>query len=546
MIKKFILVPLLKVLGVNADHFFALYSIKMKMDFRRTPNSLQTSGKKQTFGKQIFLYGLIGLMMLPMMFTLNDPIVAYSLFFAVIMVMTGSTMLVEFTSVLFDENENYILLSRPVSSRTLLVTRLAHIMTYISIITFSLSIPVSGFVVIKHGISAIPFLVSVFLASWFTLMIVVGFYMSMAKLVNGERFKDIINYIQIGLTIVIIGGYQILPRIFDIEGIGEITLSMTWWTYLIPPVWFAGLADLFRSGLDINNVILSILALLVSIVGAVVLIRLLSNDFDTVLSQNSVFSGKKEKIKNVEGKRSGYLKWWSNIVCVSHMEKKGWEFANNVTKRDRKFKQQAYPSIAYAIIIAVVMLIPSMKNMDNFWVELASSQKYLGLIFVGVVSIVTVSLLSFSNTPQASWIYNIPEIKNVNHLHSGALKLLIFKFFVPVYFFLSMLVFYIWGVKEVVYILIGASANLLWAVAGITIQKQPLPFSVHYDSMKKGGYTARMIFTMIITGAIIGIVFGLTYLPFFVSLVALFIIMSLIPFSYSKIRNRKKLPSVVT
>nr|WP_321410607.1 hypothetical protein [uncultured Carboxylicivirga sp.] len=546
MIKKFILAPLLKILGVNAEHFYALYSTKMKMDFRRTPNSLQTSGKKQTFGKQIFLYGIIGLMMLPMMFALNDPIVAYSLFFAVIMVMTGSTMLVEFTSVLFDENENYILLPRPVSARTLLVTRLAHIMTYISIITFSLSIPVSGFVLIKHGISVIPFLVSVFLASWFTLMIVVGFYMSMAKLVNGEKFKDIINYIQIGLTIVIIGGYQILPRIFDIEGIGEVTLSMSWWTYLIPPVWFAGLADLIRSGLDLNNVLLSILAIMVSSVGAVILIRLLSNDFDTVLSQSSVSSGKKEKPEKAEGRSSGYLNWWSNIVCVSYMEKKGWEFANNVTKRDRKFKQQAYPSIAYAIIIAVVMLIPSMKNMDNFWVELASSQKYLGLIFVGIVSIVTVSILPFSNTPQASWIYSIPEIKNVNHLHSGALKLLVFKFFVPVYVFLCILVFYIWGVKEVVYILIGASSNLLWAVAGITIQKQPLPFSVHYDSMKKGGYTARMMVTMIITGVIIGMVFGLTYLPFFVSLVTLILIMLLIPLSYSKIRNRKKLPIVST
>ncbi|MBS2097659.1 hypothetical protein [Carboxylicivirga linearis] len=545
MIKKLIVTPFLKLLGVNAEHFYSLYSMKMKMDFRRTPSGMQAGGKKQTFGKQILMYGVVGLVMLPLLFAVQDPKVSFSILFAMIMVMTGSTMLVEFTSVLFDENENYILLPRPISSRTLLFTRLAHIMTYISIITYSLSLPASIFILIKFGIAFFPFLIGVFLASLFTLLVVVGFYMSMAQLVNGERFKDIINYFQIGLTVIILGGYQILPRIFDIEGVGNMSLEMHWWVYLIPPVWFAGFTDLFISGMQLSGVILALTAIVASIFGAFVVVRLLANGFDVVLSQHSEVNTKNKKTKRIEGESKGFLEWWSKIVCVSSMERQGWNFANNVTKRDRKFKQQVYPMIAYAIILSVVMLMPDFKNLNNFWQEIAESKKYLAFIFIGFMCVVSASILPYTDSPEASWIYKIAKPKNTNHIHSGALKLIIFKFFTPIYLFLICFTFYVWGIQEAIYIVAGALLTVLWTVFGITLQKQPLPFSVHRDMLKKGGYTGRMIISMIITGVIIGLVFGVTLLPYWVSYAVIAVVSVFISLAYSKIRNKRQIPNKV-
>nr|WP_321452165.1 hypothetical protein [uncultured Carboxylicivirga sp.] len=544
MLKNIFLVPFLNLLGVDAKHFIALYSAKMKMDFRRTPNSFQSGTKKQSFGMQVVMYGIIGLVMLPLMFALKDAKVAYSIFFAMIMVMTGSTMLVEFTSVLFDEKENYILLPRPVSSRTLLVTRLAHIMTYISIITYSISLPTAVKILITDTVSFIPFLIGVFLSSLFTLLMVVGFYMVMAKLVNGEKFKDIINYFQIGLTVLIVGGYQILPRIFDIQGVGELALPNSWWIYLIPPVWFAGFTDLIIGGMLLSDLILAIIAVMVSLTGAVIVVRMLSNDFDTVLSQVSVASGKKEKVHKKEGKSKGFLNWCSKLVCVSKMEQQGWEFANNVTKRDRKFKQQVYPSIAYAVIIAVVMLMGDFKHLDNFVENIAASKKYLVFIFIGFMTVVSAGMLPYTDSPEGSWIYHMANIKTVNQIHSGALKLLLFKFFTPIYVFFIGFTFYIWGFNETLYIIAGAILTLLWAVIGVVFQKQPLPFSESRDMLRKGGYTGRMLFSMLITGIIIGLIYGVTLLPIWVAYVVILIGVLSIMLSYRMIRNRKVIPQL--
>ena len=110
----------LQWLGVDYPQFEILMRIKLTMDFRSSPTGFQTSSrKKRTFIYQLFTYSMLGLLFGVAAFSIGDLVLSLTIFFSIIMVSLTMTLLSEFTSVLFDQRDNYILLPRPVSHRTL-------------------------------------------------------------------------------------------------------------------------------------------------------------------------------------------------------------------------------------------------------------------------------------------------------------------------------------------------------------------------------------------------------------------------------------------
>src|SRR5699024_92681 len=82
------------------------------------------------------------------------------------------------------------------------------------------------------------FIVEVLLIVLFILALTALVYIIVLQFFSGEQLKDMINYIQILLSISIVIGYQIVIRSFEFIGF-EFMYEFAWWHVLLPPFWFA-------------------------------------------------------------------------------------------------------------------------------------------------------------------------------------------------------------------------------------------------------------------------------------------------------------------
>jgi ABC-2 type transport system permease protein len=496
----------IKWCGANYSQVENILKTKLTMDFR--PKSLKkgSSGKSfNSFRLQVGINMFMGIFISLWLIPINSLLLNLTIIFSMIIVLLGFTIVTGYSSVLFDHRDNQILLVRPVNDRTLLVSRLLHILVYIGFIAAAISLVPSVIILFKYGIlNFIAFWIALGLCSWITLLLTSLLYMVLSKVVSGERFKDMLNYLQIFMSVLIFGGYQIVPRILQQSILKNLTMDIHWWSYLIPPVWLAGFVDLFsRKAVSSENTILALTALFVSIAGASFMVRYLSSGFVDVLSEGAVEKAVNEN-RGVKRMRGFNL---CRLFCISEIERVGWKLAMSITKRDRKFKQAVYPSYGIMIVLAVLMLRPDFSSITATMEKLGDSKNFYLLIFFGFFGISSIAQLPFSDTPEGSWIFKTLPVKNHGHLLTGAVKAMLFKFFLPVTVVLLALTIFIWDIAKVPALILGFFLIILNSQLSIIFSKNSLPFTQSRDMVERGELTARMLIGIFIMGISIGLVY---------------------------------------
>lgn len=524
--------------GADYEQVLTILKTKLAMDFRRSPSMFHASGKSdKTFNFQLIILLFFGLFISAGFTSINNLLLNLTICFSIIMVMLGSSIITEFSSVLFDHRDNQILLVRPISNRTLLLTRILHIQVYIGFMAVALGAISSIVVAYKHGVLAfLAFWIAVGLCAWITLLFTTFFYMALSKVVSGERFKDLISYLQIIMAILIFGGYQFIPRLMDSEVLRNSAMEIHWWTYLIPPIWLAGFVDLFGSkAISIEIVTLAILALFASIAGAVFLVRFFSKGYENVLSEGAAEKVESEKTTVKEKTRFSPLR----LFCVSEIEQMGWKLAMSITKRDRKFKQAVYPSFGIIIVMAALMIKPDFSSFAATMEKVSENKNFFFFIFFGFFGTTAITQLPYTDTPEGAWIYKALPIKNHGHILTGAIKAMLFKFFVPILVILFAVSLSIWGSSKLPGLLVGSMLIILINQYSIIFMKMELPFTQARDMQQKGANMARMFLLMLLMGVTIGIVYLSLMMNIWIVIAICLVLLLAIINAYSQIRNRR-------
>jgi hypothetical protein len=485
-------------LGVDYYQFEILIRTKLIMDFRSSQTGFQTSGsKKRTFNYQLLTFSIFGLLFGIAAFTVGDLVLSLTIFFSIIMVSLTMTLLSEFTTVLFDQRDNYILLPRPVSNRTLLLLRLVHIQVYMGFIALSLSLATGVMMAVKYKVIIIViYFIAVGLSTWLTLIFTTFIYLLISKTVNGERFKDFISYTQIVIAILIFGSYQIIPRLIDSGVLKNVSISVHWWTYFVPPVWLAALVNLSLStGVTVQFLVLSSLAVVVPVAGAIILVRSLSKGFGNILADGSSESAAPQSSETFQAR---YYNRINKMFCISEMEKAGWNFTVATTSRDRKFKQSVYPYFGIMIIFAVVILKPNLANLAVSLQGSSEYSKYLFIVIAGFSGNAAIMQLPYTDTPEAAWIYKVLPLKGYGHLLTGAVKAILCRFFIPVYLIITILSMVLWGPTVLPQVVLSGLGNIMIALVGTIFQKKELPFTQVREMQQKGTNSLLAIFSMIL------------------------------------------------
>src|SRR5687767_14183573 len=271
---KLTLIPkgLYRRLGVDTRLLHTILRTKLMIDDRR-PNTLQQVQKKDskpissaTIGT-IFISTLLGLLYLGVFMFSEDAVTSLTLYFSLFFFMLSASLISDFTSVLIDVRDNYIILPKPVSDRTFLFARVLHIFIHVCKLILPMSLPGAIYIGMEFGLATtLPFLLMVLFLTFFVLFFINALYILILRITTPARFQSIISYVQIIFAISIYAGYQLLPRMASqMEGY-TLDVQQQPWIVLVPTYWFAAGWHVLTGGTThVLQVIAAVLSILVPV-----------------------------------------------------------------------------------------------------------------------------------------------------------------------------------------------------------------------------------------------------------------------------------------
>ncbi len=493
---------LIRRFGVDYDQFRAILGVRLVMDNRRHMSAMRNEGQKKprnTFFWTLCFYTFMGLFMSTMMFQIPSALAGVTIIHAFVMTMVGMSLVADLSAVLLDTTDVAILHPRPVSGRTLLAARIAHISAYLSLLALSLS---AGSM-IAGSFAYHPLFSVVFLATLVCSVVMVVFlaqvaYLVAMRLTDTERFRDLILYCQIGMTLVMLGGYQVMPRLMSLTSLKTLTIDDRWWIYYFPPAWFAAPIDLLTGHVGVVQIVLSVLAFVVPAVCLIVVAGPLAPGFSRALSK--LHDGPTAKKSTTDRpNRPAIGSRIARVLTASATERAAFELCWQLTGRDRSFKQRTYPTVAFSLIMGGVMVFNTASGATDVLGTLRESKVYLfALYIVCMMAPITIIQLRFTTQLEAAWVYFALPIARPGDVLVAAFKVAVVRFALPVFFVVAVLTFAVWGVGVLDDIILAACAALLGIVLQALVFGRYFPFSEEFVASEQTGQLGRSILLFLV------------------------------------------------
>lgn len=505
-------------MGVNTQQLKSILTIKLAMDDRRPSSFQQTRAQKNkkpvklaTLGTMLLTL-LMGTFFLFSFFVGNDDVTKGTIYFSMYIFMLAATLISDFTSVLIDVRDNMIILPKPVSDKTFLLSRLLHIVIHISKLILPMTLPAMVLLAKYRGIGGVSsFAFLVFLATLFTIFLINALYIFILRVTTPEKFKTIISYFQIFIAILFYASYQLVPKLINKAAIENYRVGDSPFIWLAPPYWFANTWHLLNNAdFSIAAIISMVLSIAVPIASIWVVIKYFAPNFNRKLSMISGSEGSTSPIakdgKPIRSTTSTYLTLVSKWFSRKGAERMSFLLTYKISSRSREFKMKVYPSMGYLVVYLVMIFFTNKKISlsDLHYGTTSSKILFISLIyFSSFILIMACGQIQYSEKFKAAWIYFTTPIKEPGLLISGAIRAMIVKFYFPLISIVSILSVVFMG-PAIIPNLVLACANQLFITAMVGyISIRELPFSHAQDQVKIN--FIRGIFTFLIPATIAGL-----------------------------------------
>jgi ABC-2 type transport system permease protein len=500
--------PLWRSMGADTEQLRAILNVRLMLDDRKPAGLMgmqrQKKKKNMKFATvfNLFMFGMLGFFYMFPLMVINDRVLAISVYYSLMLTVVTFMLITDFSAVLFDARDKFILFPRPVSDRTIVLARMLHVFIYLFRVIVPMSLAGWIFLGVNEGWKAallfvVPLLLLVFLA----LFLVNGIYLIVLRLSKPEKFKDIINYFQILAAVIFFITVYFVPRVFDPKHPMDFDPKNLQWLRYVPSYWLAtcwtwiGLTP-FIAG----TALYSVFAVVLPLVCLYILVKWLTPQFTRRISGIDTEYVRATPVKAGKSTNSTLYQTMAGIFNRSDDAKAGFMIAWLQTSRNRNFRMRVYPSFAFVPIYFVYLLTQGQSFSESFS-TLADSAKYLLLLYLS--SFVMVNALNYimmSDQYKAGWVYYAAPIMVPGKVMVGALKAFWVKFFLPFFAVLSAFVLYIWGVKVIWDILLAlTNVSVLFACMA-RISYRSLPFSQPEQMKQSGGRIIKAMGMMLIPG----------------------------------------------
>ncbi|RME00181.1 MAG: hypothetical protein D6814_04075 [Calditrichaeota bacterium] len=237
-------------LNIDPQQFRALLKLAWRQDMRSSKMGFgwQQQGRnpKVIFLTTLLYYLLLGGIFAWINFTAKSVFVGSSLTVGGLMFLLGGILMVEYTSIVISPDDYPILGHLPVSSRTYFFAKLTNMLAYILVFDLILGGPSLLVHALRGGLH--PFRGLMAFAAYmgtglFVGLLVVALYGQLLRVISPGRLKNLLSYMQFGLSIYIYTAYLILPKFFK-GYVGSLHIQKEKWLLLLPTTWFASLVEI--------------------------------------------------------------------------------------------------------------------------------------------------------------------------------------------------------------------------------------------------------------------------------------------------------------
>lgn len=503
---------LLAKLDIDYPVMRRILQTKLLMDGRRAPTIVGKSGRnrqgsngrdaepdKNQFLGSLWLYMIFG--GFTSLFILNGDnyIFQMSLVFGVLMFMIMTSLISDFSSVMLDIRDRSILQTKPVNRRTIAMAKALHIFYYLFFLTGALAVIPLGVGLFRHGAGFfLIFAAELVLMDLLIIALTAMLYLLVLRVFDGERLKDLINYVQIGLTIGIVLGYQLLIRVFDFINL-QAVVQFTWWHFLIPPVWFGAPYELLLHGDHRTGIAAaSSLALLVPVIAVTIYILLMPSLEKNLQKLAGPGAGPREEA-------GGWVNRLARLLFPEGEERAFFRFAWRIIAREREFKLKVYPNLGLSLIFPPLLLFT--MGMQDSWTSLRGTQLHLFIYSCALLMPNLVLMLRYSSNYKASWIYRTAPVSGRIPIQRGALTAAVVRLLLPVYALEAAGFMVLFGAEIIPDLLAAGLGLLAYSVICFAAvnNKGIYPFSEKFEAVQTGA-SLKMIGLMLLLG-----IFGLLH-----------------------------------
>lgn len=526
--------PVWRRLGVDVEQLRAILEVKLKMDDRRPSAYMQARQQKKKEIKNgswgvIIMSFVMGIFYLYAFFVAKDHFLQMLIWFSLFMMMMSTTLIADFTSVLIDVKDNFVILPKPVNDKTVVVSRMMHIVIHISKIVVPMMLPVLIYLFFETGaISALWFVVLALLLCIFSIFLINAVYLIALQLTTPEKFKEILNWIQMILSVLLFGIVYLAPRVMKNVNLAEVKLSDHTWLNLVPLTWFAGAWQAVTDGIYTPQFLIFIaLSFIVPFASLWLVIKIFAPSFNrklAMLGGSGTDSGRPEKAQAV----SSGIPWYkrlARLLTSSSQERLSFELVWLITGRSREFKLKVYPSLAYVVIYFIYFFFTGEHtSAGEKWKHLPETKMFIFLIYSSSFAFITaISNLVYSDKYKSAWVYFAAPVESPGLLLMGAFKASLAKFFVPFYLLLSAFSLWVWGLKIMPDLILGFFNVIVINLAFAFIYLRRLPFSAELNIKQSAGTFIKGMLILIVPG-VIGV--GHYFIAGYIWLVLIFGLMS--------------------
>ena len=471
----------------------------------RSARGLQKSGVPTSVARKLafslLFYGLYGAFAF---FFLRQNVLSLSIYLhGMTFLFLGMFVASSAGEVLFNKEEADILLHRPVTARAMLWSKIS-VMIQVSL-WLAMALNLIGLFVggrIGGWLYPVAHVLSTILESLFCTGLIVLTYQLCLRWFGRERLDGLMTTAQVFVSIFVILGGQILPRMM-----GGVTQATTlhldsWWLGLLPPMWFASFDDALTGSGKLASWIFAVVGLIATTVVLAFAFGKLAQSYE---------SGLQKLGENLPTKPKKLRRRWINALI--NLPPFRWWLGNPVERasfllttaymiRDRDVKLRLYPGIAPMLIMPVIFLLQDRTGgragSGGFGIAFTGG-------FLGLIPMLAQNILQYSQQWHAADLFCIVPMTGPGSLCHGVRKAVLLFLTLPLLLLLG-------GVTLVLHVKLSQLALLLPGIFVIPVFAllpgllgKDVPLSQPPEDAKAANRGAGMIVTMLIPLALAGV-----------------------------------------
>lgn len=463
---------------------------------------------------------LVGLVLIFLAF-LPVPLLAFTTFFATLFLFVFLTMLTNYSSLMLDPRDRVVYASRGVSLSTISAARLIVVGFYLILNVIAVGLPMSVAVLLKDGpLVFLGMLLGVIGIGLFAFTLALFIYLLVLRFFDGERLKNVLNIVQIAMTIGLYAGSQILPRING--NVYSSALHINPWIYLAAvPSWFAGPALLFM-GRDL------MIATILTVAGVIATGALTWIYFANAANFER-YLAKLDQSSDERRKDGWYYRLTAKLLTRPGFERTYYDFGWKVLREQRAYKLRVYPQFAYSLVLFIVFPLGFVQGGGmSLWQFMARVIGFSPLIF-NIDMPLAVYMLQFSDQPEAMRLFQRVPLRHDAELLLATIKVLYGRLFLPFGIVISLVSLFIAGWPGFLAAIASTVGMLEFVlIFGRILNGNRLPFAREFDARNQKAGVAASIAVFVMLPIDIGIIAAGAFLQTWIFGAALLVVFTAI------------------